>query len=435
MSQTKHIWRVFFFLILMWLSNPCKASDSIEETNGLTYHYIIAFDQSIGKYRPYYLDKSLLETLDNLLASNYFNGERDYLSMVAYTLEAGRPSMERFVRAYNDMEGEILWIHPGDKGISKRFSEWPSGQPLLDLSAQPFGSMQSLAKPFAIMETVRLENSHQKADKTILLIVSDEVINGLDDNYAQEWRNISTIPGADYKAFNLQSVEIFNKVKDFNEEFNFIQTPLLYGNKKSEKISLSSDGVYKIVPYELVSTEKPSVHSITDLPSPLPFQRVKGGYSLSLDSLYVAPYHKFMELTILSMKGDTLVNSHNPQGNFFVPSRLLSNGDSVRIHMNIALNDGMYNGMLMSPNNPRYPGLEQRQKVRLANDYQILGFIPLADWMWPNWWRNDMFTVILVWDIIIIGILIGILLYIGYKALKKWATYVPHDKNVKIHHL
>lgn len=401
----------------------------------LVSHYIIAFDQSVGKYRIQYLNPQLLSILDDILNDNNFDKKKDYLSVVGYTLEAGKPSMERFVRPFKDSNGDILWIHLGDRGLKDLFPLWPQGQPILDVSAQPYGSMQSLAKPYAIMETVIPEGSKEKAEKTILLIVSDEVINGIDDNYAQEWKNLSSIPGANYKEFKNQSKEVFDKVKKFNEDFNFIQIPIQYGDKQMTRIGISNDSNYKIIPYELISTEKPSVHSVTDLPSPLPFKRVKGGYALEMDSLYVEPNHTVEEISILTMNGDTIVNTSDLKGEFFVPSQLLSNGDSVRVHMNIALKDGMYNGMLMTPDNYRYPGLENRQKVRLANDYQILGFIPLADWMWPEWWSNDMFTVILVWDILILLVLIIILYIIGYKALKKVATYTPQDRDVKIHHL
>lgn len=395
-------------------------------------HFIIAFDQSIGKYRAEYLSKNILKALDKTLEENGFNDNIDYVSMVAYTMEMGSPSMERFVRPYVSGESSVLWKKIGDKSLTDLFSNWPSGQPLLDQYSAPFGSMQSLAKPYIVMETKEKQDNLAFAGKTYLLLVSDEVVNGTDDNYAQEWNNVSTSLGADYNKFRKLSSEVFETMQNFNEEFKFVQVKFNYGDKSLNRIPISDDGMYKIIPYEVVSVERPSIHAISDIPSPLPLQRVRGGFRIDVDAHTLSPKYEISKVQILNSKGTNLGSSDSGKFDIMLPSSKIAVGDSLIISLSIILKDGLYNGVIITPENPRYhDGMTVKQVVKIQDEAKVLGILPLADSFW--WWfPNDIFSAVMVWDLIILLILIVIIGYTLYRWFVRINAYKPSNDKLKI---
>lgn len=395
-------------------------------------HFIIAFDQSIGKYRAEYLSKNILTVLDKTLKENGFNETIDYISMVAYTMEMGNPSMERFVRPYVSEESTMIWKKIGDKSLTDLFSNWPSGQPLLDQYSAPFGSMQSLAKPYIVMETKEKQDTLAFAGKTYLLLVSDEVVNGTDDNYAQEWNNVSTSLGADYNKFRKLSSEVFAIMQNFNEEFKFVQVKFNHGEKSLNRIPISADGMYKIIPYEVVSVERPSIHAISDIPSPLPLQRVRGGFRIDVDAHTLSPKYEISKVQILDSNGTNMVSSDSGKFDIILPSSKIAVGDSLIISLSIILKDGLYNGVIITPENPRYhDGMTVKQAVKIQDEAKVLGILSLADSFW--WWfPNDIFSAVMVWDLIILLILIVIIGYILYRWFVRINTYKPSNDKLKI---
>lgn len=395
-------------------------------------HYIIAFDQSIGKYRPDYLSKDILKTLDEILNSNGFDRDSDYVSMVAYTMEMGSPSMERFVRPYASGDSPVLWKRTAGRSFSDLFPNWPTGQPLLDQYSSPFGSMQSLAKPYIVMETKEKQDSLAVAGKTYLLLVSDEVVNGTDDNYAQEWNNVSTSLGADYNKFRKLAPNVFETMQNFNEEFKFVQVKLNQKNKSLNRMPISADGVYKIIPYEVVSVERPSIHAISDIPSPLPLQRVRGGFRINVDSRTLSPKYEISKVQIYNSAGTNLGSSDSGKFDIVLPSSEIEVGDSLTLSLSIILKDGLYNGVIITPENPRYrDGMTIKQVVNIQDEAKVLGILPLADAFW--WWfPNDIFSAVMVWDLIILLVLIVVIGYVLYRWFVRINAYKPSNDKLKI---
>ena len=173
----KNIWRrlssvvkLSWLFLIIFATLPSNAHE-------LTSHYIIAFDQSVPLYRNEYLSRNVIQTLDKILAENDFKQGKDYISIVGYSLEH-TPSMERFVRPYKDSKNnDILWKQY-EHSLSNNLANWPNGQPMLNLDSGSPSSMQSLAKPYAIMETKGKGDSIALVDRTILILVTDEVVNG-----------------------------------------------------------------------------------------------------------------------------------------------------------------------------------------------------------------------------------------------------------------
>lgn len=416
---------VFLAVIISIMTSDVCASEQ-----RLPNHYIVAFDPYVAIYQSYYADPGVLDKVTSDLKAHGYDPETDYISVIGYALEMGYPDMMRFARPFITQKGGTWkWHIAGNETLRQAFSNWPDGQPLLKNG--PAASAQILAKPYAI-KALRQEaelSDHAVANHTYLVMVTDDVSNGGNNDYAKEWRNIATAGAANASRFNYIEPLVFDQMSEFNNMFKFI-TP-----KEKKETKISPNGGYRIIWHELIPSEQPSIHSVTTLPSPLPLRRVRGGYRLDLDASTLSEKYGINDFTILDNNGDTLVNAPKVQGIFHIPSNRLSNGDSIEIKMSLVLNDGMYNGVLLSPDNPRYSaGLSNRQMVKLADDAKIWGIVPLTDSLW--WWYPDnSFKAVIIWDVVLGIILVGIVLFIGYCWLKKAATYVPKDSTIKITHL
>ncbi len=347
-------------------------------------------------------------------------------------MEYGSPSIDRYVRAYTSNDTPIVWYKLERKNISDLFPDWPIGQPTLDYYNSPYGSMQSLAKPYSVIETRSQKSSDALANRTFLYVITDEVVNGTDDNYRQEWINASTCYGANYSMFNNISDDVFSTLQTFNEEFKFLQIQLNRDNSTMGKIPISTDGIYKIVPYEVVSVDRPSVYAITNMPSPLPLQRVKGGFLLKIDTHSLFEKYIIRNLSILTSDGQLLGSSDSGKLELFVPSEKVNVGDVINLSLTVILKDGLYDGVIISPTNTRYQdGMLVNQVVKTQNEAKILGILPLSDSFW--WWfPNDIFSAVMIWDLLILLILIFIVGYIFYKCFVKINTYNPANDKIKI---
>lgn len=278
------------------------------------------------------------------------------------------------------------------------------------------------------METHNHDGKTTNADKTILLIVSDEVINGADDDYRQEWNHVSVTPGANTSKFKNLANGVFKTMNNFNEEFKFVQTPLKYNGKDQERIFLTADNKYKIIPYEVVPAEKPSIHSVTDMPSPLPLKRVRGGFKLNMETQSLNPKYEITDIEIASATGSQLGKSGDGTFDFVIPSSSVAEGDTLQVLMKLLLKDGYYDGSVISAANDRYrAGMSVKQVVKLQDEAKVLGLFPLKDVFW--WWfPNDIFTAVLLWDFILVLIFILIILVL----VKKFSAYSPLSEKITL---
>lgn len=417
----KTIFAIFFLLFSL-------ASFAAELPN----HYIIAFDRSVEGRRIYYESSNILKIIDKTLSENKFNYNQDYISIVGYTMEYGNPSIDRYVRAYSNSGTPIIWHKLKGNNIFELFPNWPIGEPTLDYYNSPYGSMQSLAKPYSVMETGNNEKSKMLADRTFLYTITDEVVNGVDDNYRQEWKNASTCSGSNFSMFNAISDDVFSTLQTFNEEFKFLQIQLNKDNLKINKIPISADGVYKIIAYEVVSVERPSVYAITNIPSPLPLQRVKGGFLLKFDSHSLLHKYVIKNVSILDSDYRMLGSTDSGKLHVFLPSEKVSVGDTIRLALTVILKDGLYNGVVISPTNARYSdGMLINQVVKIQNEAKILGVLPLTDIFW--WWfYDDAALAVVVWDVILLLIFIILVCICAFVIFKRITYYVPKNKVISI---
>ena len=342
----------------------------------------------------------------------------------------GYPDMKRFARPYRTYHGkEWIW-HRADKAtLCTAFSNWPDGQP--DLKNGPAASAQILAKPYAVISVG--QNSTDSvcwlASRTFLVMITDDISNGGDNDYTKEWQHISTASASNVAQFSQIKPKVFEQMRLFNNKFKIVVPD------SNAETSVGGFGSYRIMWHEVIPSEHPSLYSVTNLPSPLPIKKVKGGYNLDLDVQSINDVYRIKCLNIISQSGDTLISTPSAKGSFHIPGSMLANGDYIDIDMSLILDDGLYNGMLLTPENPRYSsGLSNRQIVKLSDDARVFGILPLWDIFW--WWfPNNAYAAVMLWDIILSIILTCLILWVGYIIFKRLGTYIPADDKIKIKHL
>ena len=115
-----------------------------------------------------------------------------------------------------------------------------------------------------------------------------------------------------------------------------------------------------------------------------------------------------------------------------IPSGRISAGDSLKLSLTLLLKDGMYDGAVISPENPRYrDGMVVKQVVKIQNEENILGFIPLYDSFWW-WYPNDIVKAVMTWNVIIIVIFIIVICIVAYKLFWHYTRYVPDNKYIEL---
>lgn len=393
---------IFALSVIVWcLSMAAKAS---------TGHVIVAFDRAIPNYQSKYSDVSTLYSIDNFIKSE-LQFDDLYLSVVGYTLNGNYPDIDSFVIPYTDSVGNpVLWCDY--ESLVKWFPHWPDGEPAETKSYINPGSMQSLAKPYCVMETA-VWTENQLADATYVLFVTDEKIQGVDDDYAAEWKKMKYY---NYEAYERIEHIVFQRLQRFNEMYRF---------EIRERKTL--DNQYTIVMYELLPASKPSIYSVSDMPSPLPIKRVRGGYMINCKVESKDPNYRVCDWIVIGTDGNAF--ERNGDGNIFVRSGMLNDGDSIEIRMVLQQADSLYGGVLLNEGN--CTGMALLQTVKMNDENKIWGVVPLSDTFW--WWMPDNVEVaVKIWEYIIFILFISFLVYI-YRTLAKYlGLYRPSNKRISM---
>lgn len=375
-----------------------------------TGHVIVAFDQAIPHYKSVYNDASTIYTIDNFLKKE-FQFDDMYLSVLGYAMNGKYPSIENFVIPYKDKNNDpITWSQYNS--LCDLFPHWPMGEPTGKYQYESPASMQSLAKPYCVMETA-IKDKKNIVDATYILFVTDEKVQGVDDDYAGEWNSMRHFNSTAYD--KIHDV-VFEKLRHFNETYRFE----LRNRKTIEKD-------YVIVSYELLPSEQPSIYSVSDLPSPLPIKRVRGGYNLACKVESRNSKYEIEDWAVYSTSGTLFKRKKG--GELFVKSSDLRDGDTLDIRMIVRLSDNLYGGALLSRKN--CPGMSLRQAVKLQDEAKVLGVMPLSDVFW--WWfPNDIMTAVIIWDLLILLALIALTIMAFYMLFVAINTYHPDNKNLRL---
>lgn len=393
---------VYTFVVIL-----CSISIVAEANNG---HVIVAFDRAIPNYQSKYSDKRTLYSIDKLI-NRELSFDILYLSVVGYALNGKYPDIDRFVIPYTDSTGNpVLWYNY--ESLVKLFPKWPNGGPTeKDDYVQP-GSMQSLAKPYCVMETA-VWKEYQQAETTYVLFVTDEKVQGVDDDYAAEWNKMRYYNERAYARIEHQ---VFQQLQRFNEMYRF---------EFQKRVTLENQ--YSIVMYKLLPASNPSIYSVSDMPSPLPIKRVRGGYMIDCKVQSKDAHYKVCDWTVVGADGNAF--ERNRDGNLFVRSSKLKDGDTIEIRMQLQQTDSLYGGVLLNESN--CTGMALCQPVKINNESKIWGVIPLSDFFW--WWMpNDVEAAVEIWEYIIFILFISLLAYIYRTLSKHLGLYRPSNRKISM---
>lgn len=440
--------RSLLILLTMILSLNIHAglllSQAQNKQGTISRHFIIAIDVAYTDHGciSFISQQSTKDCIFRLLDKNDFCS-KDYLSLVSYSLGLYNPDFSTFVTIANDPSNNpVKWRQFQNAkaanaalGNTWQWQDMTLKQHLRLFSNGCIGSMQSLAKQY-ILKTLKTDNPNQICNETILLMVTDEVVNGLDNNYVNEYNNVSCYNPS---AFGNHQKEVFDFAKECDANFQFERTSImncsglsLYNRTGTytDNLIFNNKPNLKVVPYIVRPVVRPAIQAITDIPSPLPIKTVKGGYKLELNANVLSEKYKIHSLDLLLPNEKCNIDIND--GNLFIERNKLSDGDSIALLMNVKYVDGIYNGISMTPKIPIYnQGLTLKTKFRLQQDTKILGIIPLHDFFW--WFfPNDIQMEIAIWTVILILISILTIIFITFKWFIKKTRYVPNNKDISL---
>lgn len=375
-----------------------------------TGHVIIAFDRAIPNYESTYRDVKTLSMIDKFIQDE-IRFDNLYVSVVGYAMNGGYPDIDDFVVPYTDRESNsVLWRNYNL--LREIFPYWPMGEPNKMSNYFRPGSMQSLAKPYCVMETA-VKDVNCVADATFVIFVTDEKVQGVDDDYSREWEEMSWYNKGAYEKIH---DGVFKKLQQFNETYRF--------EFRSRK---TIDLEYVIASYELLPAVQPSIYSVSDLPSPLPIKRVRGGFTLACKVESHDTHYEVMDWAVYSSSGSLFKRDND--GNLFIKSNELKDGDTLEVRMIMRMSDSLYGGFLLSRRN--CAGMALKQAIKLQDEAKVLGIMPLSDSFW--WWTpNDVMTAVMLWDLLILLILIAITIFVFYVVFVIINTYHPNNKDIKL---
>lgn len=434
--------RIIHFFLLTVLSFHISWAHA---TNSLKRHFIIAVDVAYANSYPKDFIKapSTRDQIFELLKVNNFN-ENDYLTFVSYALNLSNPNFETFVSVATDQSHKpIFWRQYEDANVAKNdlSSNWSDitiEHHQQYISNATIGSMQSLAKEY-VLKAASPQRFYFTCDETILLMITDDKVNAVDNNYVNEYYNVSTLDGIPYSQFESLKGSVFDYAEKCNNNYRIQKISLqgingLFFNNKDKYFTFDSYNSYlkdklKIVPYRVLPTTLPSIQTITDIPSTIPFKTVKGGYTLKLDVKMLDERFGFSTLNLVLPKScHTIYNNKE----LFISRDQLTDGDSISLELEVLYKDGIYNGITMSPKNPTYKnGMTLKTKFSLQENTKIMGLIPLHDSFW--WfYPNNVEKAVLTWDLIIILIFIMIICYIGFGIFRHITRFTPKNSEISL---
>lgn len=399
----------YILFILLFVSAYCDAQLSKTPNK----HFVIAFDYALpNAYSDILVSQKMLESINNVLTESGYNGETDYVSFIKYGFNSG--SFNAFIRpVFDTSEKELLWCQfASDASILKNIRLQ---------RADCNYSFQSGAKQFAIQKVG--VNHNKRTNETYLLMVTDEKVNGTDNDYKNEWENIFG------NRATQQAVEnrVYDQIREVDDLFTFRL------QDKRKKL-LDKATKYKIVFYSVEPRNRPSLFSVLDLPGQLPLKRVRGGYRLNLDVHETTSDYKLEKIEIFVNKyaSEATYSSSDGHLDTKIMSKYLSNGDSITLKAWIRYEDGVYNATVLNPYSLEFNrGLTLKQQVRLKDDASILGFVPLYDFMW--WWfPNDIVSAVSIWNVIFILSFIGLIYWIIRMFIRRNAVYEPANSEIKM---
>lgn len=397
-------------------------------------HYVVAIDVAYAAQdRLDYLARtSTRDMLWRVVESNAREG--DYVSVVTYALNCDDPHFDRFVTVARDGKGSELKWQPYSAGMVREWNNWDAivtGQHMDAVGPGRKASLQSMAKEY-VLSAVRLGQAEKNrgisgAAETILLMVTDDIANGVNNSYTHEYGILQST----FTPLRRTRDEVFAYVDQCGRLLSFVPTKLkdvegrLSGSLDMGHVKL------RMLPYKVIPAQQPSIQTATNIPTPLPFMRARGGHSLRLLAEVRSDKYQVYRTAVMS-QNRVLSNALGENVEMWVKNSQVKDGDMVRFRLWLKYSDGIYDGIILSPSDPLYgDGLQMEFPFHAQQNAKIFGRIPLVDVFW--WWfPSNVLRAVFVWEIIIILILLFLVVLVSYKLYNRITRYVPDNKDIVI---
>ena len=421
---------VLFFLCILSPLLGLEA-EPIGDHQKLSTHYILAIDNHVDNMRNPQRMEAARDEITKVLLKNGFSNN-DYLTILVYSLQLNNPDFEHFATISLDKNNkQILWrqLKPNNNMLAE-LGDWSK----ISSKDNTNASVQALAKTYAIKAASPQNGS--VANKTLVLMVTDGVANGVVQSYAAEYAGLKW---NNETLWNKYESDVFNLIREEANSFAFINSPIKDQNGELQpNIGIDPYGKLYIEPFLALPTERPSISNTTNIPPSLAFQRVRGGYKLRMAP--VSTNDRYLMTAAEFTIGDRIftwkLSSPNKAGaekwEVFVGKDEIDKNEKVCMRAWLKYLDGIYNGQEISPfDTPFQRGLTIRQSFKTTGTEKIFGIIPLTEQFWW-WYPNDALRAVLIWDVVIVILFIIVVLFIGYRIYNKLTRFVPKNSDIVI---
>lgn len=421
--QSHRLKRIILCAILALCSMASYAEPGATTARrSLSRHFIVLFDESVPQYRDCAASK-IYSGVEQMLDTLGYGTEDDYLTLAGYSLNLDYPDFDKFIDIYTDDSGDaIKWSKVSNSDLASLIAWTPRQERWSGVEKR--GSMQSLAKQYAMI-AARPESNTLLADETYVLCITDDRINGGVSTYQQEWTSV--LNNDNYKRFGELKDGVFAAMDQFK---NWIAFDLLDIN--IEISSKQYQESYKVVAYRARPTREPAVGASVQIQTQV--RRTRGGYVAGL--LYPQENAHYVVRGIHF--NDELAESQDLKVSDEVQWVRLSERsndiDSLVVNVDVQMVDGFYNAFRFSGLHPNYPGMKVRQKMIMFDEPKVLGFFHLPNAMW--WWSgDDIYLAVHLWDLIFVVIILIIVCYAFYKLFVHITTYEPDLEDIELKNL
>ncbi len=272
--------------VLLGLFSMGAFADTLTGGKKSQNHVIIAVDNVVPKYEHVLLNKDfMLRNIDDilLLNGNSLLSSGDYVSVVTFGLGDRNHNYSRFVLPATLNDQPLVWNE--FTSYDEIFPDWggqvqnKSGDRIL---GNPY-SMLSGAKPF-IMSYVNSKDPAKTAERTFILLITDDHYNGNDD-YHKEFAKYHGNGGC-------------APAEPFEHCVNLYYS--LFKDKEivRKEISYQYEDSYKLILLEIIPSTIPSINGILDIPASLNVHRVPGGYGINFQAKSVDNLYQFRNLKV-----------------------------------------------------------------------------------------------------------------------------------------
>ncbi len=414
----------FFITILLLCCLKIVYGQLSEQLNR---HFIIAIDGAVPLYADKLIDSGTPKLIERVLKDYNWN-QNDYVTIISYQIDCLNPNFDAFAWSPKSADGNLIsWVtlHDGNLRVLGNWEDIAFTQHKRKYNISGTNaSFQSIAKEYIIRNS-RPTNS-KAANETIILMLTDEKVNGIDNNWVNEWTNLEKT----FSAISPYKDKVRKEVEEILHNYNF--TPIDVFGVRKKIIDGRFANPYALIAYKAVIRAPLPLQSISFLPAQLPVKRVKGGYRFDLDLSSQKDEYQIEKLELSIMKNGKQYVSDNDLIESFIDKSDLTEGDTIQLKAWVRFNDGIYNGTVMNPYDPDYQDmLTVKQALVFKNDAKIFGTFPLYDAIW--WFfPNDIQSAVITWDIIFIVLFILLICLIAYKLFNRITKYVPSNNKIKI---